>query len=216
MKKSISLKLGMFTLAGTVFMASCSPTFEESIDPQQVNSTEVLSAPDSFSDTNARKSVEKNYFERFTNQLAQVDESGSPTYDIPAYLPGTGIGNSSHMGKASTFINQYASYGEHGLGTVGAPVTQFYSEQLEAMGIIVDNPEVSAVTTDGKGNSIWFKNLQNVITSDTDEKVNFEAEVEIVGGTGKFENATGSGTVKGYFNPNNGQGMSTIQGRLEY
>ncbi|TXE12135.1 hypothetical protein [Algoriphagus aquimarinus] len=216
MKKSMRSKLGMMTLAGSVLMASCVPTMEEPTQLQQVTESEVLANPTSSTDLNARKSVEKNYFERFANQLAQVDENGYPTFDFPAYLPGTGTGNSSHMGKASTFINQFASPGENGLGTVGAPVTQFYSEQLEALGIVVDNPEVSSVTTDGKGNSVWFKNIQNTITASSEEKIDFEAEVEIVGGTGKFENASGAGTVIGYFNPTNGQGMSTIQGRIEY
>lgn len=208
-------KLGMMTLAGSVLMASCVPTMEEPAQIQQVTESEALVNTTSSTDLNARKSVEKNYFERFANQLAQVDENGNPTNDFPAYLPGTGTGNSSHMGKASTFINQFASYGEYGLGTVGASVTQFYSEQLEALGIIVDNDEVSSVTTDGKGNSVWFKNIQNKV-SFSEERSNFEAEVEIVGGTGKFENATGTATVSGYFNPSNGQGMSTIQGRIEY
>ncbi|MEB2786471.1 hypothetical protein [Algoriphagus persicinus] len=216
MKKSMWSTLSKMTLAGSVLMASCAPLMEEPTQIKQVTDSEALAAPESSTNPNARKAVEKNYFERFTNQLAQVDENGNPTLSIPSFFPGTGSGNSSHMGNAFTFLNQYASVGANGLGTVGAPVTQFYSAELEDLGLVVDNPDVSSVTTDGKGNSVWFKNTQNTITTSSEERIDFEAEVEIVGGTGKFENASGAATVIGYFNPTNGQGMSTIQGRIEY
>lgn len=216
MKKSMRAKLGMMTLAGSVLMASCTSFIEEPAQIQQVTDSELLASASSSVDPNARKAVERSYTERFTNQLTPMDENGIFTSNYPTYFPGTGIGNSSHMGKALTFLNQRVTSGENGLGTVGAPVTQFYSEQLVALGIVVDNPEVSSVTTDGKGNSIWFKNIQNTITASSEERIDFEAEVEIVDGTGKFENATGTATVSGYFNPSNGQGMSTIQGRIEY
>ncbi|WP_339866426.1 hypothetical protein [uncultured Algoriphagus sp.] len=212
MKKSISEKLGMITLAGSVLMVSCSPLIEESIDPQLVKSSEALVVPGSSGDLNARKSTEVAYFERFTNQLTQLDEHGNWTAVNPTFFPGTGIGNSSHMGKALTFLNQRTDR----LGTVGAPVTQFYSEQLEALGIFVDNLEVSSVTTDGKGNSVWFKNIQNIASPISEERIEFKAEVEIIGGTGKFEGASGSATVDGFFNPTNGQGMSTIKGNMLY
>ncbi|MEB2776938.1 hypothetical protein SYJ56_16600 [Algoriphagus sp. D3-2-R+10] len=216
MKKSMWSTLSMMTLAGSVLMASCSPFAEEPIQIQQVTDSEALVAPESFTNQNARKTVEKNYFERFTNQLTQVDENGIYTPNIPAYFPGTGAGNASHMGKAVTFLNQYASFGVNGLGSVGAPVTQFYSSELEKLGIVVDNPDVSSVTTDGKGNSVWFKNKQNTITTSSEERSDFEAEVEIVGGTGKFENASGTAIVTGYFNPKNGSGSSTMQGTIVF
>lgn len=217
-------KLSLMTLAGSILMSSCSTFLEESTDPQQVKSSEVQVATESSSNPNARKSTEVAYYERFTNQLALVDEAGNQVVDengkaaliLPNYLPGTGIGNSSHMGKAYTFINQYASYGPTGLGTVGAPVTQFFGKKLSDMGVLITNSEVSSVTTDGKGNSIWFKNIQNNVTQVSPERSDFVAEVEIIGGTGKFIGATGSATVDGYFNPTNGQGMSTIKGKIVY
>lgn len=208
-------KLGLMSLAGSLFVSACTSVEEPSL-VQPVSQTEVLISQETLTDGNARKTAERNYFERFTNQLISVDENGQFTSDIPAYFPGTGIGNSSHMGKAYTFMNQFASFGLNGLQTVGAPVTQFYAEELEAMGIIVDDDEVSSITTDGNGNSVWFKNINNVVTLTSDERNDFVAEVEIIGGTGKFEGATGVGTVIGHFNPLTGAGSSTIQGRIEY
>lgn len=216
MKKSMWSKLSMIAVAGSVLVASCTPYMEEPVLIQQDTESALLPSPGSSADPNAKKAAEKNYFERFTNQLAQVDEQGKFTSSIPAYFPGTGMGNSSHMGKALSFLNQYASIGANGLGTVGAPVTQFYSTELKSLGIFVDNPEVSSVTTDGKGNSVWFKNVQNTVSSSTEDRTEFVAEVEIVGGTGKFENASGTATVNGYFNPQDGTGMSTIEGRIVY
>lgn len=208
-------KLGLMSLAGSMFVSACT-SVEEPALVQPASQTEVLTSPETLTDGNARKTAERNYFERFTNQLSSVDENGEFTTAIPAYFPGTGVGNSSHMGKAYTFLNQYASIGAAGLQTVGAPVTQFYAEELEAMGIFVDNDEVSSITTDGKGNSVWFKNINNVVTVINDDRSEFIAEVAIIGGTGKFEGATGEGTVVGNFNPKTGAGSSTIQGRIAY
>lgn len=216
MKKSMWSTLSVMTLAGSVFMASCSPYMEEPTQIQQVTDSDILVRPETSSNQNARKAVQRNYSEKFSNQLTQVDENGIYTLNIPAFFPGTGAGNASHMGKAFTFLNQYASFGVNGLGSVGAPVTQFYSEELEKLGIVVDNPDVSSVTTDGKGNSVWFKNRQNTITSSSEERSDFIAEVEIVGGTGKFEKASGTATVTGYFNPKNGSGSSTMQGTIAF
>ncbi len=204
------------TIAGTVSISSCSTIVEEPMQLQ--NAKEVSSEVLNSSDIKARKkvAVERNYFEKFSNQLMQVDENGEPTQNIPAYFPGIGEGNSTHMGKALTFLNQFAFFNENGLNTIGAPVTQFYSEELVEIGLIDIPDDVSSITTDGKGNSVWFKNIENIVTPVTEDKSDFVAKVEIIGGTGKFENATGDGIVVGFFNPNTGEGESTIKGRIVY
>lgn len=199
-------KLSMMTLAGSVLMASCTSFIEEPAQIQQVTDLEQLASPSSSVDPNAKKTVERNYSERFTNQLFQVVENDE------AYFPGSGVGTSSHMGKALTFLNQRVD----GLGTVGAPVTQFFSDELEALGITINNPDVSSVTTDGKGNSIWFENIENIASQSSATRIDFEAKVNIIGGTGKFENASGSAVVTGYFNPANGEGSSSIEGKITY
>ncbi|MBN3519154.1 hypothetical protein JYB62_03990 [Algoriphagus lutimaris] len=215
MKNSMWSKLGLMSLAGSMFVSACT-SVEEPALVQPASQTEVLTSPETLTDGNARKRVERNYFERFTNQLFAVPINEDPSLPFPAYFPGSGEGNSSHMGKAYTFLNQYAFFGPDGLQTIGAPVTQYFAEELENMGIFVDNDEVSSITTDGKGNSVWFKNINNVVTPVSDERSEFIAEVEIIGGTGKFEGATGEGTVVGNFNPQTGAGSSTIQGRIEF
>lgn len=216
MKNSILTRIGLLTITGSALMASCSPLTEEPIKLQEA--TEVFSADVNPADVNARKKsgVERNYSENFTNQLMQIDEDGNPTKGFPSYFPGIGEGNSSHMGKALTFVNQFASINENSLSSVGAPVTQFYEDELAQIGITNIPDEVSSITTDGKGNSVWFKNIENVVTPVSEEKSDFVAKVEIIGGTGKFEDATGSATVVGSFNPQSLIGMSSIKGRIIY
>jgi hypothetical protein len=217
MKNSLWPKIGLLTIGASFLMASCSTLIEEPLQLQEVSEVGSLEEVNS-ADINARKKtvVERNYFERFSNQLSSVDENGQFTKEIPAYFPGTGEGNSTHMGKAITFLNQYAFINENGLNTIGAPVTQFYSLELAEIGLTEIPDEVSSITTDGKGNSVWFMNMQNTVTPVGPDRTDFVADVKIIGGTGKFEDATGDGQVIGNFNPQTGMGSSTIKGRIVF
>lgn len=211
-------RLSFLGLTGLLFASSCMSDLQE---PNQIEASksqnEVAFAEANVSDVNARKAVERNYFERFTNQISLIPVEGFiPDYGAPAYYPGAGLGNSSHMGKAYSFLNQFATVGAEGLETKGRPVTQFYGEELAALGLTNIPDEVSSITTDGKGNSVWFKNINNQVSPVGPDRMEFVAEVEIINGTGKFEGATGTATVKGHFNPLNGKGMSTISGRIIY
>lgn len=214
MKKSIWFSLSILSISGLIALYSCISSSE---DPNQLlidrNSNALSSglALDSVS-----SAPESNYFERFTNHQISVDEKGIQTNSIPAYFPVTGEGNSSHMGKSYSYNNQYAFFGPNRLRTVGSPVTQFYSEQLKELGIFIDDENVSSITTDGKGNSVWYQNLRNIVTSVNEERSEYVAEVLIIGGTGKFEDAEGEAMVNGYFNPLTGEGMSTIEGKIRY
>ncbi|MBN7816695.1 hypothetical protein [Algoriphagus pacificus] len=216
MKKSMMSKLGLMSLAGSFLLVSCVESIEETTLTQQIEKVEAIQTPTESTDLNARKTVERNYFERFTNQLGQVDELGNAITHIPAYFPGTGVGTSTHMGKAMTFLNQYAPLEQGGAVTYGRPVTQFFAKELAEIGLTEIPAQVSSLTTDGKGNSVWFENIKNIVTPASETRLDFVAEVKIIGGTGKFENASGTATVTGYFNPKTGIGMSTISGRIEF
>ncbi|MFC3881733.1 hypothetical protein ACFOSV_16175 [Algoriphagus namhaensis] len=219
MKKLLLKPKLLIVAASMIAFASCVSETEPILVEEENTSLEILNSETSGGE-NLRKGdrVERAYFERFSNQLRQVDANDVPVspQTIPAFFPGVGVGNSTHMGKAMTFLNQVSQLGENGLETVGAPVTQFFSDELSDLGITEIPDIVSSVTTDGKGNSVWFKNINNVVTPESETKFNFQAEVEIVGGTGKFEGATGEGTVVGFFDPTNGSGESTIRGEIKY
>lgn len=218
MKKSYLVAKIIFGLTAGFLVTSCISEPESPVLTEQLEKSVALSEGTT-GEENLRKSQEYNYLEKFTNEIGLVPDfangwqEGSPA---PAWYPGTGLGNATFMGKAYSFINQYASFGPSGLSTVGAPVTQFYLIELEELGLenIPDN--VSSLTTDGKGNSVWFKNIINVTTPASETRMDFIAEVEIVGGTGKFEGATGNGTVVGYFNPQDGKGATTLRASIVY
>src|SRR6187549_1481582 len=46
--------------------------------------------------------------------------AGPATNFLPAWFPGAGNGNATHMGKAKCFFNQYTSFGPDGIGSVPA------------------------------------------------------------------------------------------------
>ena len=158
--------------------------------------------------TNSRKRADYNYFEIFNNTLFFVPAEGYQGGPAPAFYPGSGEGIATKMGKAYSFINQLAQFQNNELVTVGAPVTMFFESELSAFGITGLPDAVNSITVDKKGNSVWFKNVKNVVIPVSEILSSFTAEIEIIGGTGKFEGATGTGTVRGNFNPLSGEGSS--------
>ena len=103
--------------------------------------------------------------------------------DNPAAYPGFGEGQSTYMGNGFSFFNQYAMGfpDENGVVfTQAAPVTEFFSDQLIALWldpveIDANSKIVSSLTTDGKGNSIWFSNVSNRSQFDQKGNLTFEA-----------------------------------------
>ena len=157
------------------------------------------------------------YQEKFSNQSIK-DPSN------PAAFPGFGVGNSTYIGKSLSYFNQYATGmpdSEGKVTTVAAPVTEYFSDQISALGLDVNDinaktPLVSTLTADGKGNSIWFHNVLNNAQFDQDGNISFEAQVEIVGGTGVFANATGTGTVIGNVNGLDGKGTTVLKAEINF
>ncbi|MES2648274.1 MAG: hypothetical protein V4717_15465 [Bacteroidota bacterium] len=144
----------------------------------------------------------KDTFDTYYIVKPDFENGAAPeTNFLPAWFPGGGEGNATHMGKAYCYFNQYTSFGPGGLGSVPAPVSMFFETELASAGITDVPFYVNNITYDKKGNSIWFQGGQatTVIVSET--RINFNGKGTIVGGTGKFKNATGSVVLYGYFNP---------------
>lgn len=214
MKKDY-MKWSGLSLISAIILSSCVADVEVPAENGLINSidqtAEVIPGGE-----NLRKVVEYNYSEKFDNQLFKADYDGDNPSGV-AYFPGKGQGMANRMGKSLSFINQLAIIDEEfgNLITLDAPVTKFFSEELENLGLTGIPDEVSSLTTDGKGNAIWFRNIKNVTNSINDTLTEFQAEVEVIGGNGRFAGSKGHGVVKGTFNPLSGQGSSVLEARID-
>ena len=214
MKKNY-LKFPGLVLGLGLVLSSCVSEMDAPTVDKQFTLDELVSADQG--GENLRMGTAYNYTETFENQLDPRPPYEETDQFALGYFPGVGKGMANRMGKAISFLNQLAVFDlqANAIITVAAPVTQFYGGELADLGLTGIPDEVSSLTTDGKGNAIWFKNIKNVTTSISDDLTEFEAEVEIIGGNGRFSRAKGQGVVKGTFNPLTGEGKSELKARIE-
>jgi hypothetical protein len=216
------LKWSGLSLAITLLISSCMPEVEAPLANEASNLTEevAIAGSEEVGFENLRKSPNGvAYQEKFSNSISLIPDTGfTLELPFPAFYPGKGVGNATYLGKAYSFINQRAQLGPQGPITVGAPVTMFFSEQLAELGLTNIPDEVSSLTTDGKGNAIFFKNILNVTTPVSATRINFVADVEIIGGTGIFKTASGTGKVIGFYNPlsETGAGETTLRATIKF
>lgn len=150
-----------------------------------------------------KKRVIRDYSDDFVTYYQFIPDLANgwvPPNPGPAWYPGGGEGNASHLGKVSTYYNQYASFSPTGFGSTAAPVNMFFASQLSAIGIDVPDA-VSTIVFDKKGNSVWFRLISNTTVPVSQTRINFSGVSDIIGGTGKFAGATGQVKLIGYFNP---------------
>lgn len=211
MKKSYLVTSMAVVLSSGFFASSCISESESPILTEQLEKSIALSEG-ATGEENLRKLPEYNYSEKFTNQITPKFE-GANEFGPIVFLPGTGVGNATFLGKSYSFINQMAV---GPITTISAPVTQYYSEELEAMGLTGIPDNVNSLTTDGKGNAIYFESGINTAVMVTETRTEFSADLIIVGGTGKFSGATGKGRVEGSYNPKNGVGTSAVKADIKF
>lgn len=214
--KKIHLTGKLMAFLCLIFIASsCMSGLEEAEEVQvtELPEEEISEIPES---ENLRKGRTFKYMEVFSNQITPIsfpnENPEIPVKEV-TFLPGTGKGVARFMGRATSYINQLAT---SETTSIGAPVTQFYGEELAKLGLKKIPDEVSSVTVDRRGNAIFFKSLENIATPINETLTIFVAEVEIVGGTGRFRGASGEGIVEGRFNPTNGKGSSVVKASLRF
>jgi hypothetical protein len=144
----------------------------------------------------------KDNFDTWYSFVPDVEGGWAPEFGpLKAWYPGGGNGTSTHIGKSHTYFNQYVPFNPPSISSTAAPVTQFFSTELGLAGFSGIPDNVSTITFDDFGNSIWFHQTSSTTTMESETRLNFIATADIVGGTGKFEGATGSTTINGWLNP---------------
>lgn len=136
----------------------------------------------------------------------------------PAWYPGEGVGHMNLLGKAYAFVNMYITFGQSGLQGTPAPINLFFSDELDDLGITLPDA-VTIFMFDKQGNSIWGSGVGTLpVTPVSQTRVLFSGPIDIIGGTGKFANASGSYKISGYFNPQNQQeaALQITDGVMEY
>lgn len=140
------------------------------------------------------------YYESFT-AISNITPTASGVFN-----PGWGTGSARHMGTAKMCFNQQVIFAMINgqptpIGSVAAPVNQFYAAELATVGITVPNT-VSSITYDNFGNSVWFTSTTGTSLSPVSAtRVNFTANLQIIGGSGRYAGASGTTLMNGYFNP---------------
>lgn len=144
-------------------------------------------------------------------------------YIAPNPAPGwyPGVATEAHLnllGNSWGFVNMHATFGAGGLQCTAAPLNLFFADQLAEAGIIVPDA-VGIIYLDKQGNSIWGRATGTfTVTPASPTRATFSGcSAEILGGTGKFANATGSFVFSGYFNPQDINDVSfVIDGTVVY
>lgn len=147
----------------------------------------------------------KDSFDTWYMFVPDVKNGWTPPNPGPAWYPGGGEGNATHLGKCSTYYNQYATLGQNGLVSGFAPVNMFFSVPLAGYML----PATVGTIVYRGADAIWLGGSTNSSTSFISaQRVNFHGELDIIGGNGKFTGATGHVILNGYFNPQDQQDAS--------
>lgn len=150
-----------------------------------------------------------------------------------ANLPGAGSGTALNMGNIGTWFNQlaFSPTGEAPwTGTVAAPLVEASTYPQDGLRSVTSVINWLQLPTSINGNVIWsvvynaggdavFLAMSGPSTSvvESDGKISFSGDGIIVGGRGKFENASGTYHFTGYLNPNDlNDGEYAIDGSISY
>ena len=115
------------------------------------------------------------------------------TWEI--YYTADASGSSTVMPAIKTVYNFIASTGANGSTFTGYPINKALRLDMPDFGLV---PEyVNQIVYDDDGNSIWFQ-MNSLSVENSSNIRHFSGTSNVVGGTGKFANATGSVLLNGH------------------
>jgi hypothetical protein len=195
--KTLSFIKTALLIAVIPFLFGCE---KESLSELQVGSESAL---------RKGKQVERPFKGRMVSYTTIVGDEAAgwtPGNLLPGWFLGSGEGNATHIGKFNTYFSQYGvPVSVNEAQVVGVPVTMFFTEELlehftPAEIRLMTELEVSMVIFDKHGNSIWSARVPGTRTVTLEDASSVEVfqELIIVGGTGRFADASGSFTLSGF------------------
>ncbi|TFV97744.1 hypothetical protein E4S40_03630 [Algoriphagus kandeliae] len=221
MKKNYFLgKNLLILLTGSLIATSCMTDAESPV----IQDDQVEIALEDIGQTgeeNLRKGGFMAYQDVFSNQIFALDKNFKvvidPEKNFPdiKYLPGFGFGKSRGLGKSFSFINQEVIDFST---SKGAPAKYIFMNDLMKLGLNLDEiPEnASTIIVNERGHALFMVSGENEASfPDADGIRTFSADVTILGGTKIFKDATGSGTVSGWYNGSTGEGESTVTAEIK-
>ncbi|NVJ86178.1 MAG: hypothetical protein HWE15_07715 [Algoriphagus sp.] len=211
MKKNYFLgKNLLILLTGSLIATSCMTDTESPVI--QDDQVEIaLEETGGTGDENLRKGGFMPYEDTFYNSI-------TPTFGIDGlYFPGTGTGKARGLGKSYSFLNQRLS--EDGTLLLGAPVKDYYTQELNDFGIDSEtlDDKVSTVVINERGHALFIESEENELIRDivNPDIIYFNAKINIVGGTKIYKDAAGSGTVNGWFDESSNEGVSKVSATIK-
>lgn len=165
---------------------------------KSIDTAPAKAAADASVSSEAKKPVARQYKDSFNTGYKFMPDPGYVFPNPgPGYYPGRGKGYASYIGKATTYFNSYVA-GPPDFLAGPASVNIFFKAKLAPYKV----PDAAnSVVVDDKGNSIWFAATSLLQYPVSETRIQFNGTADIIGGSGKFINASGSVTINGYFNP---------------
>lgn len=118
------------------------------------------------------------------------------------YYPATGTVHMTTMGKAMAYMSMFVT-GTPPDNLVATPVSivPFFGPELAKLNLTNLPPQVAILYADMQGNTVWARGTALSLQVVSPTKATFSANSVILGGSGKYENATGHFMLSGSFNP---------------
>jgi hypothetical protein len=212
--KILSFFRHLVLLSGVALVSSCQ---KESLLQPALQADYLVANNENIKATKTREHKIKGAYNDGSYQFIPGPGWVAPN-PVPGWYPGEAEGQLNLLGKSTGLVNMYLTMGPGGLTGTPAPVNLLFAARLSELGITVPDA-VTIILFDKLGNSIWANGGTTIpVTPASPTKVLFTVTVQIIGGTGKFSNATGHFEGSGYFNPQDTQdvGLEVENGIIVY